>query len=203
MEIRTGTRRVDANNGNAVSINFPSVDQVYQYFDANGTVLTGIPIAGSTNNIGSVNGNGASVEVVATVTAGAYTAGKEMGQILTFANILPANFIGTLASISLKFKGTVQTTEFDVAIFSASPAGTFSDNATPVIAAADTALLIDVFPMVANFSNLGTHTIYSLNGIGKKIVGSSTSLFAVVTTKGVPTNPASTSEMSLRIGMEW
>lgn len=165
------------------------------------TLTTAIPTG--TNTIGQVNGNGASVEVVPTVTAGAYLAGKQIGGIMTFANILPASFNGILESLVLKFKGTVQTTEFDVAIFSASPAGTFSDNTAPAIATADTALLLGIFPMTANQSTLGTHTIYTLNGIAEQIIGSSTSLFAVVTTKSAPVNPASTTDMSLRIGVAW
>ena len=156
-----------------------------------------------TNTIGSVNGNGASVVVVPTVTAGAYTAGFVIGGIMTFANALPASFNGILESITLTFKGTVQTTEFDVAIFSTSPAGTFADHGAPAIAAADTALLLGIFPMVVNQSQLGTHTIYSIDGIAKQIVGASTSLFAVVTTKSIPVNPASTTDMSLRLGVAW
>lgn len=166
-------------------------------------IASSATLAAGTNVIGLVHGDGASVEVIPTVTAGAYTAGFVIGGIMTFANILPANFIGTLANLILKFKGTAQVTEFDIALFSASPAGTFAEHGAPAIAAADTALLLGVWQMVANLSPLGTHTIYTLAGIGEKIVGSSTSLFAVVTTKGVPVAPASTTEMSLRIGVEW
>jgi hypothetical protein len=147
--------------------------------------------------------SGASVEVIPAVTAGAYTAGFVVGGIMTFANILPASFIADLQSIALKFKGTLQTTEFDVAIFSASPAGTFADHGAPAIVAADTALLLGVFPLTANLSPLGTHTVYSLDGLSKMIVGSSTSLFAVVISKIVPVAPASTSDMSLRLGVIW
>ena len=156
-----------------------------------------------TSTIGQVNGNGASVEVVPTVTAGAYLAGKQIGGIMTFANILPANFNGILQSIALKFKGTVQTTEFDVAVFRGSPSGTFTDNVAPAIAAADSALLFGVYPLTVNQSTLGTHTVYNLDGIAREIGGISTSLFAVVTTKAVPVNPASTTEMSLRLGVIW
>ena len=160
------------------------------------------PVYDSTGTT-KVNGNGASVEVVPTVTAGAYIAGKQIGNIMTFANILPASFNGVLESLTLKFKGTLQTTEFDVALFRVSPAGTFTDNATPAIATTDTALLIGVYPMTANQSPLGTHTVYNLDGIARQVVGSSTSLFAVVTTKAVPVAPATTTDMSLRLGMIW
>ena len=160
-------------------------------------------LAAGTNTIGQINGNGASVEVIPTVTAGAYLAGKGMGGIMTFANILPASFNGVLESIVLKFKGTVQVSEFDVALFTASPAGTFTDNIAPAIAAADSALLLGVFPMINNQSTLGTHTVYTLDGIAKQIIGSATSLYAVVTTKSAPVSPVTTTEMSLRLGMIW
>lgn len=150
-----------------------------------------------------ISASGASVTVTPTVTVGAYTAGWVIGGIITFANILPATFNGTLESISLRFKGTVQTVEFDVAIFSGSPTGTFANAGVPAIAAADTALLLDIFQMTLNLSPLGTHTIYNLDGIGKQINGSTTSLYAVVIAVGAPVNPASTSEMSLVLGVSW
>ena len=156
----------------------------------------------SNTSIGSVNGAGTSVEVIPTVTAGAYTAGFVMGGIMTFVSVLaPTTFNGLLNSISLKFKGSLQTGTFAVAIFKTSPTGTFADHGAPAIAAADTAALVDIYQLTVAQSNLGTHTIYSLNGIGKQIVGASTSLFAVVIAVTTPTNPASTFDMSLDLGI--
>jgi hypothetical protein len=152
----------------------------------------------------SVTGAGATVEMVPTVTAGAYPALTAMGGIITFANILPATtFNGVIQSLTLKFKNTLQTTPFDVAIFTASPAGTFTDHNSPAIATADTALLTGIYQMQQNQSPLGTHTIYNLDGIGKQVNGSSTSLFAVLITRAIPVPPVSTTEMSLRIGVVW
>src|SRR6266704_90533 len=73
-------------------------------------VLTALQAAipAGANTIGQVNGNGAAVEVVPAVTAGAYVAGNVIGGIMTFANALPASFNGILQSITLKFKATVQ-----------------------------------------------------------------------------------------------
>jgi len=160
------------------------------------------PLAAGSNIIGAANSVGASVEVIPAVTAGAYTAGFVIGGIMTFANVLaPTTFSGLLSSLSLKFKGSVQAGSFAVAIFKTSPAGTFADHGAPAIAAADTAALVDVYSLTSAQSPLGTHTIYSLNGIGKQIVGASTSLFAVVIAVTAPANPASTSDMSLDIGV--
>jgi hypothetical protein len=168
----------------------------------------GVAIASDQNAL-QMAATGASATVTPTVTTGAYTAGWVMGGIMNFTNILPpgsipsGSFNGTLQSISLRFKGTVQTVEFDVAIFTASPSGTFANAGAPAIAVADTALLLDIFQMTQNLSPLGTHTIYNLDGIGKQINGASSSLYAVVIAVGAPVNPASISDMSLVLGVSW
>ena len=155
----------------------------------------------------TMNMNGAQVTVTPTVTVSGYTGPLVIGGIQTFAGILNTSTICKLQSIALKFKATKQTTEFDVAIFSASPAGTYTDHLAPVIAAADSALLLGVYKLVfANQGNssLGTHTIYNLDAINKKIVGTSTSLFAVVVCVGtLAVTPVSASEMSLTLAVDW
>jgi hypothetical protein len=155
------------------------------------------------------NMNGAMVTSTPTVTAGAYsTAGFVVGGIQSFPLILnPVNSIATLESITLRFKATKQTTEFDVSIFSASPAGTYSDHGLPVIAAADSAILLGVYRMAfvsaTQNSPLGTHTIYNLDNICKKLVGTTTGLWAVVTMTASMVAPVSTSEMSLTLAVDW
>ncbi len=156
------------------------------------------------NTIGAVYTSGTEVEVVPTVTAGAYNAGQTMGGIITFSNMLATGANnGWLESITLKFKATLQITEFDVAIFTTSPTGTFTDRVTPAIATTDTAFLLGIYRCIAYQSCLGTHTVYNLDGIFKRITGASTSLYAVVITKSAPVNPASTTDMSLRLGVAW
>lgn len=146
---------------------------------------------------------GAQVTVTPTVTAGSYSSGNVMGGIMTFANILPGSLKAELRSITLTFKATTQTVEFDVAIFSASPTGTFADHGAPAIASTDSSLLLGIYKLVNNFNTLGTHTIYNIDGIGKQLIGTTTSLYAVVTAKSAPVNPASTSEMSLTLSTLW
>lgn len=171
------------------------------------TLTAGVPTEGSgtVSTIDALLGAGASVEVVPTVTASSYTAGYVVGGIMTFASILaPVSFGGLLQSLTLKFKGSAQTSEFDVALFSVSPSnGTYADHGAPTWNALDNAALIGVYPMIVPNSPFGTHTIYNLDGIGRLIVGASQSLYAVVTTKSVPVNPASTSDMTLRISAAW
>lgn len=154
------------------------------------------------------NYNGAQVTVIPAVTAGAYgTANMVVGGIMNFATILNTVNMGTLQSITLRFKGSVQATEFRVAIFSASPSGTFTDHVVAAIASADSATLLGIykFGAASGFSNLGTHTVYCLDNVEKKIIGTSQSLFAVVTTTASAlTNPlATTSDMSLTLACDW
>ena len=153
----------------------------------------------------SAVGQGASVEVSAgTVTANTYTAGYVVGTIITFASVLPTSFNGILESITLKFKGSAQTTEFDLVLFSASPSnGTYTDRAAPTWNALDNPQLIGVYPLTSCQSPLGTQTIYNLDGIGKQIVGSSTSLYGVLIAKAACAALGSTSDVSIKLGMIW
>jgi hypothetical protein len=156
-----------------------------------------------TNALGSVNSNGANVSVTPAVTAGAYTAGFVVGGIMTFANALPASFNGLLESITLKFKGTLQTGSWALALFSASPTGTFGDHAAPAIASTDSALLLGIYTMNTPSSILGTHTIYNADGLAKALVGASTALYGVLICTSAPTSPASTSELTVTVGVAW
>lgn len=156
----------------------------------------------------TMNMNGAQVTVTPTVTVGAYSAGFVLGGIMNFAGLLnPVGSIAKLQSITLRFKATVQTTAtLSVAIFSSSPAGTFNDHATAVIAAADSSILLGVYTMATARSVLGSsQTIYNLDGINKKLIGTSNALFAVVTcgSSALTANPVSASEVSLTLAVDW
>lgn len=174
----------------------------YQYIvDATGNIISPMPSVG-----GQVTAlcNGASLEIAPAVTAGAYSSGDVIGGIIQFQNVLaPTSYFGLLKSIDLKFRASVQTVEFDVALFIGPPAGSFVDNGVPAIAANDSALLAGIFAMTANLSPLGTHTIYRMSDIDQFIVGVNRDLYAVVIAKNAPTNPASTSDMRLRLGIKW
>ena len=136
-----------------------------------------------------------------TVTAGSYTSGYTVGGLMHFIGILSPQFCGILESITLKFKGSAQTGTFAVGVFSAFPITLFPDNTAPSIAAQDSANLLGIYSLSSLFSSLGTHTIYNLDGIAKAIAGTSRDLWAVVVCTSTPTNPASTTDMSLTLGV--
>ena len=147
--------------------------------------------------------NAAQVVVTPTITASSYTAGYVIGGIMTFASILPANFVGKLMSINLIFKGSIQPGPYDLALFSASPSnGTYTNHASPTWNASDAALMIAEYTLDTPKSALGTMTIYTMDNIGKLIVGASTSLYALLVQTNTSVNaPASTTDMSLVLGV--
>ena len=170
---------------------------------------------GITGNVQGVTGGqpiiaqGVTVEVsvTPTVTASTYAVSKVIGGIMTFTAVLnnsfpSADYAGVLESITVKFKGSVQTVGFWVSIFHTSPAGTFTDTNTAAIAAGDTALLVGSYHLTTPFSLLGTHTIYNLPGIGQTIEqGTNGNLFVVVVPDATTASLGSTSDMTVTLGM--
>lgn len=159
------------------------------------------------NNLQStLVGKGAEIVVTPTVTASSYTAGFVVGGIMTFSSALtPTQFNGILQSICLTFKGSVQSTEFDLCLFNTSPSnGTYTDHTTPTWSASDNQYLLGVYPLLLNYSPLGTQTVYTLDGVGKQITGATTALYGVLVSKSASTNNyASTSDVSVRLGLIW
>lgn len=142
------------------------------------------------------------VAVVPTVTASAYTAGNIMGGIITFAAALDAvRFAGILESIAVKFKGAAVTGNMQLTLFKASPSnGTYGDKTAGTWNAADMANLLGTYQLTAPLSSLGTMTVYNLDGIGKAILGTTQSLFGILTVSGTPT-PASTTDLTVELGI--
>ena len=153
----------------------------------------------------TAQGTGAVISMAPTVTAAQYAAGKGVGGIIAFANILPANLNGILESITLKFPGSLQTTQFVVCLFDTSPPnGSYADDTTPTWNASDSQYLIAAYPLAASQSPLGTQTIYNLDAIGKQINGASTSLYAVViTTSQMANTLAGTTDFQIKLGVVW
>ena len=145
---------------------------------------------------------GSDTEIIATVTAAAYTAGNVIGGVLYFPKVLAPSFRGVIQSLMVKFKASNGAGNFTVAIFGAQPTGTFNDKAAPVIAPADTANLLGMYTMSNYFTSLGTHAIYQLDTFGHAIIAPTQDLWLVVIASGTPT-PASASDMSVRLGINW
>lgn len=159
------------------------------------------PASGTTVSLGM----GATVTISPNVSAAAYAAGQVVAGVCNVTSILNQGNIGLLQSAQIKFSGSVQTSEIDLYTFNAFPAaGTYNDHAAPTWSATDNAALVDVFPLTATYSGLGTQTIYTLNSIWRFIQGASQALYVVPIIKSATSNNfASTTEFSLTLGAMW
>lgn len=132
---------------------------------------------------------------LALTASSAYTSGNLVGGLITLLKTMVTvrhPGAGVLQSIRLNFKDA-QTAEFDVYGFSANPsATTFTDKATPSIAAADVFKVRPPIKLTTATSGLGTHTSYGTDAIARAALnGSTTDYFAIVAI-GTPTFGATT-----------
>lgn len=166
-------------------------------FATQATLQTGSNIIGRTGSdlttYGTTNsvfvGGTSQVQVTPTVTsASAYAASNVVGGLLTFANAVQSTVLsGVITSVSVAVKST-QTAGFKLYLFSASPAGTFTNKTAGAIATADASLLLDVITLGAADSGLGSNvTIYNTDAISRSVVLAGTSLYGVLITTGTPT----------------
>lgn len=154
-------------------------------------------------SITNVQTRSSNPSVTPTVTSGsAYSAGQVVGGLLQFANAVDDIRSGVLMAASLATK-SVQTTGFKLYLFSAQPAAsTFTDKTAPSVNAADAQKLIAVLNFATADSGLGTHTLYSLDGIGRAFVlpATTTTLYGVLVTVATPTF-TSTSDVQLTLNI--
>ena len=154
------------------------------------------PLPAGTNVLGGVTTQTSSTLVTPTISTSAYTAGYVLGGVLSFANAFGALLSGVLQSLHVAAK-SVQTTGIKAYVFNANPgSSTFTDHAAPSINSADIGKLVGVYTLGAADSGLGTHTVWALDGIGKAIVSTSTTLYVVLIAVATPTF-ASTSDISV------
>jgi hypothetical protein len=154
------------------------------------------PLAAGAAAIGSIIGRTSNPSVTPSTTVGAYTAGQEVGGLMTFP--IGGAGSGLLESIRVTSK-SVQTTSLKLYIFDTNPTNsTWSDKTTPAINAADVSFLRGVFSLSSPDSGLGTHTIWNLEGIACSFIGAS--LYGVLVCVGTPTF-ASASDITVKLGV--
>jgi hypothetical protein len=137
------------------------------------------------------------------VQAISYGLTKSIGGVIPLPGLLPPNlpYAAVLESVTLRFRSSLQTGGFWVALFSKSPTSDFSDNTACAIGADDSNYLVDVYHLLTPMSPLGTHTVYSMNGIAKALEGLTASLYAVVVPDAATVALASTSDMIIEVGV--
>jgi hypothetical protein len=152
-----------------------------------GGVLTIQGAAAGTQLPVSAHTISARIVVTPTLASGAYTTGRALCPLLTFANAFGAATTGVLQSISIAVKST-QTATFKFYTFSSAPTAPVANTAY-AISTADAANILGAYTLNAPDSGLGANsTIYNLDGIGAQIDSSGTSLYAIVILlSGTPT----------------
>ena len=134
-------------------------------------------------------GGTSQVQVTPTVTAAsAYASGNVVGGLLTFNNAVQSNVLsGVLESVTLAVKST-QTASFKLYLFNGLPSTTFADKTAPAISAADAAKLLEVITLTGGDTGLGPNaTLYVADNIGKSLVLSISTLYAVLVVVGSAT----------------
>jgi len=132
---------------------------------------------------------GVTSEACATVTTSlsAYSAGYEVGPLISLTPLLGPSSSGILQSLRIDLKDA-QTAEFDVTPFKSQPtASTWTDHQAPAIAAGDVFSVYPTIKLTTASSVLGTHTVYGLDGLGAARVLASPTLYLIITTPGTPT----------------
>lgn len=173
--------------------------------DSSGNTITALSGAvyvlpqATENHLGSIGGTSSRKTSALTVTAAsAYSTGNVVGSLSTVANVSRINAgTATIQNVIINSKSN-QTAQFDVIFFNANPTNsTFTDKTALAVAVADFDKVIGV-AHVTDWTNLGTTSLgQSLNpGIIFNAGVGSTSIYAVVATRGAPTFTA-TSDLTL------
>ena len=144
------------------------------------------------------------VTVPLVTTAGAYGAGDCIGGKITVANAvrLPS-LSGLLKSINLTLKSDNITATLKVALFKADPsASTLTDNEAPSVHANDLMKHIGSYSLGAQYTDLGSHSSFQLDGINKPFQLAGSSLYAALyLATGTPTL-GTTSDGEIAFGIE-
>ncbi|MGH6794447.1 MAG: hypothetical protein ACREDD_09000 [Methylocella sp.] len=139
----------------------------------------------------------AEMNIGVTTTAGAYTAGQEVGELISFANAVPA---GVLQSICVTSKSVV-TGSLKAYLFATNPnSSTWADKTTPAINAADLSKLLGYVTLNAPDSGLGTSTIWSAGNVG---FGITQTTFFIVLVAVAAITLGSTSDINVHLTVEY
>lgn len=135
-------------------------------------------------------------------TSPAYSTGDVVGGLMTFTSMTDASSSGVVQSARVNTK-TLVTAGLKMYLFHTNPTGsTFTDNAAPSIAAADYNKVFEVVSLPSPDNGLGTHTIWTANGIGRSFVlpSSGTTIYGVnIATTGFTLGTTTDLEASISV----
>ena len=135
--------------------------------------------------------------VAPTVTANTYSANNTLGGLLTFSNITGLSASGVVQSVRIQFKDT-RTEEFDLYLFSANPSNTtWTDRSSPTLTGADLLVPYSPIRLTSPATGLGAGTVYGLDGLGRSVKFSNSTLYGVVITPNGTTSLGSSSDVQI------
>ena len=142
------------------------------------------------------------IVVTPTIAGAAFSANDFVGGKLTIAGAMRvAAGAGVLESLTL-IDASKQNAALSIYIFKAALAGTYADNATESISAADWLLClgtIDILP--SDYRSMANASVVALGGFGMKVKATAgTSLFALIVTTGTPTYGANALQLTFGFG---
>lgn len=159
-----------------------------------------VAIAAGTAAIGSIIGRTSMPIVTPTVTSnGAYSAGNEIGGLMTFA--IGGAGSGELKSIRVTSKTGALTTALQAYIFTTNPTNsTWTDKAAPAINTADISGQLCCVPMSNPHSGLGAHTVWDAGNIGAQFVAAN--LYVVlIAVSAMTLTSTSTADITVELGI--
>lgn len=139
------------------------------------------------------------VTVSHTVTAGAYTTGKLVGGLITIPGAIKEGKTGTLLQSVTIADQAMQTSYYNLFIFTSLPGGTYTDTATADISDAD--LLLAICPVsVSSITSASDNGLSNSYNIGCPIqVTSGTTIYGLLAAQSSQTYAAIT-DVQLRFG---
>lgn len=152
----------------------------------------------TTNRVsaGTIN----SVCVTPTITANTYSAGQEVGGLMTFANAFNTSGRGIIQSIAVDSKTKQTAGTLRLYTFVGNPSNsTWTDRGTPAINAADVFKVRTPIDLPTPYYDLGTHTVWGAFGVGQAINAGGTSLYAVLVATSALSAFGSTSDIQVCI----
>ena len=146
-------------------------------------------IAAGETHLGQVGGEGKTIALTPTITAGAYSAGDAVGGLLTFANAGRASAEGSVLTDVLLIDDAGQDAELELWLFDRT-FGAIADNGAWAPTEADLENCIAVVSTVdGTWRAAGTPSVINIE-VTRRIDITGTSLFGQIVTRGTPTYAA-------------
>lgn len=192
--------------GAGTSIATDDVSSVhYQYVKlADGTAdsSTGIPGTSTKGLYVDPRGSVSLISVTPTISASSIYAAKDaIGGIMTFSNAARASGGGGILESVVLVDKDQERSNMDLVLFSATVAGTATDNAAFDPTDADLANCVGVVPISSgDYADFNDNSVATRSGIGLAYTCAATSLFGVLVARTTPTYTA-TSDIIVTIGV--